>query len=160
VNYTIRPIAPSDCFATTELIRELAEFEKLGHLVESQPELLQNALFGKEAFLFGLVATIDEKVVAYALYFRSYSTFIGKPGFYLEDLYVQPQYRGIGIGKSMLQTIARQAVELGYRRFEWTVLDWNKPAIDFYESIGARGLKEWILYRMDGEHLQNFSNKQ
>jgi GNAT superfamily N-acetyltransferase len=157
MKFNIRPIAANDCSPVTALIQELAEFEKLSHLIETTPDRLHEAVFGEDHFLYGLVATIEEKVVAYALYFRSYSTFIGKPGFYLEDLYVQPQFRGMGIGKNMLKTIAKQAVEKGYRRFEWTVLDWNQPAIDFYESIGARGLKEWILYRMDGENLKRFA---
>jgi len=135
MSFLIRPIELSDCDSVTELIKELADFEKLTHLLETTTERLNDVLFGSDPFLFGLVATINEKIVAYALYFRSYSTFIGKPGFYLEDLYVQPQYRGGGIGKSMLQTIARQAIELGYRRFEWTVLDWNKPAIDFMNQL-------------------------
>ncbi len=156
MKFNIRPIAPSDCSPVTKLIQELAEFEKLSHLLETNAERLHEALFGHAQFLYGLVGTVEENVVGYALYFRSYSTFIGKPGFYLEDLYVQPQFRGIGIGKSLLKSIANQALQLDYRRFEWTVLDWNQPAIEFYQSIGARALDEWKLYRLDKEKLEKF----
>ncbi|WP_414445539.1 N-acetyltransferase family protein [Burkholderia sp. 22PA0106] len=135
-------------------MRELAEFESLTHLFVATEADLDDALFGPDPAAGALVATQDGAVVGYALYFQNYSTFLGKRGLYLEDLYVQPACRGTGIGTRLLRALAALAVERRYGRFEWTVLDWNQPAIDFYERLGATVLPDWRVVRVTGEQLE------
>lgn len=150
----IRAAVPGDAAALVALMRELAEFEALTHLFVATEADLDDALFGPEPAAGALVATQDGAVVGYALYFQNYSTFLGRRGLYLEDLYVQPACRGTGIGTRLLRALAALAVERRCGRFEWTVLDWNQPAIDFYERLGATVLPDWRVVRVTGEQLE------
>ena len=142
--------------AIVGLIRELADFEHLTHLVEVTPESLAPHLFGARPVAEAVVAELDGPGVGFALFFSSFSTFLGKPSFYLEDLYVKPEFRSSGIGLQLLSEIARIAVERGCGRFEWSVLDWNVDAIRFYERMGATLLPEWRICRVSGEALRSF----
>jgi GNAT superfamily N-acetyltransferase len=135
------------------LLLELAAYERLSHAVQATADSLREALFGARPVAEAIVVEAGRQIVGYALYFTTYSTFVGRPGMYLEDLYVQPAWRGQGIGKRLLAEIARQAVERSCGRLEWAVLDWNQPSIDFYQRLGARPLDDWTTYRMTGEPL-------
>ncbi len=152
----LRPAAPADLEAIVGLIRELAEFEHLTHLVVVTPESLHPHLFGARPAAEAVVADLGGDIVAFALFFTNFSTFLGRPGLYLEDLYVKPAHRGGGVGKALLQHLGALAVERGYGRFEWTVLDWNENAIRFYEKMGARILPDWQLCRVTGDALAAF----
>ncbi|CAG9201065.1 GNAT family N-acetyltransferase [Burkholderia vietnamiensis] len=149
----IRPAEARDVGAIVALMRELAEFEKLTHLFVATEADLADALFGERPAAEALVAEQDGAIVAYALFFHNYSTFVGRRGLYLEDLYVQPAQRGTGLGTAMLRHLAALAVERRCARFEWSVLDWNRPAIDFYEKMGATVLPDWRIVRMTGDAL-------
>ncbi len=153
----IRPAAPADVPTIVDLIRELAEFEKLSHLLEVTPEKLGVHLFGPRPVVEGLVAEVDGAVVAYALYFTNYSTFLAKPGLYLEDLYVSPAQRRLGLGRALLVRLAAEANARGYGRFEWSVLDWNENAIRFYESLGATLMPDWRICRLAGQALHQYA---
>lgn len=153
MSFTIRPANPVDVPALVGLIRELADYEKLGHMVQTTPERLQQHLFGPQPAAEAMVAEAGGEVVAFALFFTNFSTFLALPGLYLEDLYVQPGHRGAGLGKAMLQHLARLAVARGCGRFEWSVLDWNTPAIRFYERMGATVMPDWRICRVTGEAL-------
>ena len=137
-------------------ISELAEYEKALHEVQVTEQQLTEALFGDSPKVFSVICEVDGVPVGFALYFYNFSTWLGSHGVFLEDLYVTPKYRGVGAGKGMLQHLARLAVKQGCGRFEWNVLDWNQPAIDFYESFGARPQSEWVGYRLTGDALQQF----
>ena len=139
------------------LIRELAEFEKLSHLLQVTPEKLRPHLFGEKAVAEAMVAEVAGEVVAFALYFTNFSTFLAQPGLYLEDLYVQPAQRGKGLGEALLTRLGKLAAERGYGRFEWSVLDWNANAIRFYERMGATVMPEWRICRITGDALTAFS---
>lgn len=152
--YTLRPARPDDLPAIVGLIRELAEFEHLSHLVSVTSQTLQPHLFGPRPAAEALVAEVDAQIVGFALTFTNFSTFLGLPGLYLEDLYVQPAHRGCGIGRAMLEHLAAVAVERGCGRFEWSVLDWNRHAIGFYEKMGATVLPDWRICRVTGPALQ------
>jgi GNAT superfamily N-acetyltransferase len=154
--YSLRMAEPRDVPAIMGLIAELAEFEKLTHLMQVTPEALQRHLFGPKPVVEAMVGEVQGRVVAYALFFTNYSTFLGKPGLYMEDLYVQPAHRGSGLGKALLERLGRLAVERDYGRFEWSVLDWNVNAIRFYEKMGATVLPDWRICRVTGEALQAF----
>jgi GNAT superfamily N-acetyltransferase len=154
---TIRAATPADVGAVHALMYELAEFEKLTHLFTGTPEGLADALFGARAAAEALVAEDAGRIVGYALFFHNYSTFLARRGLYLEDLYVQPSQRGTGLGTAMLQALAAIAVERQCARFEWTVLDWNAPAIRFYEKLGAAVLPEWRVVRMTGDALERLA---
>jgi GNAT superfamily N-acetyltransferase len=150
----IEPATPADIPLLLAMINELAVYEKLAdHVVASEP-LLDRALFGKPAYAEAVIARVADEPAGFALYFHNFSTFLARPGLYLEDLYVRPAFRGRAIGKSLLVHLARLAVLRGCGRFEWAVLDWNQPARDFYESLGARPNSEWINYRITGEALR------
>ena len=153
---TLRAAAPSDVPAIVGLICELADFEKLTHLVEVTPQSLHPQLFGERPAAEAVVAEHEGKVIGFALFFTNFSTFLGKPGLYLEDLYVQPAHRGSGVGRALLSHLAALANARGYGRFEWSVLDWNTDAIRFYERMGATLLPEWRICRVTGEALHNF----
>lgn len=155
-DFLLRAAEPRDVSAIVGLIRELAEFEKLSHLVQVTPETLHPHLFGDKPVVEALVAEAGDVVVAFALFFTNFSTFLSRPGLYLEDLYVQPALRGSGIGKALLERLGAIAVERGYGRFEWSVLDWNENAIRFYEKMGATVLPDWRICRITGESLQRF----
>ncbi|PLZ02604.1 GNAT family N-acetyltransferase [Burkholderia sp. WAC0059] len=150
---TLRAAAPADVGALFALMRELAEFEKLTHLFVATEDGVRDALFGPRAPAEALVAEVHGRIVGYALYFHNYSTFLGRRGLYLEDLYVQPAQRGGGLGTAMLRRLAALAVERQCGRFEWTVLDWNQPAIDFYEKMGATVLPDWRVVRVTDDAL-------
>lgn len=154
---SLRPATPADCAAIVGLIRELAVFEKLEHLVVVTPESLQPHLFGPRPAAECVVADVEGTVVAFALFFTNFSTFLGQPGLYLEDLYVQPAHRGTGLGKALLQHLGALAVERGCGRFEWSVLDWNTNAIHFYEKMGAVVMPDWRICRITGSALQAFA---
>jgi len=150
---TIRPATPADSELIVALIRELAEYEKLLDQCHATPEALRESLFGGRPQAECLIAEREGQGVGFALFFHNYSTFLAKPGLYLEDLYVRPAARGLGLGKALLAALAKLAVERGCGRFEWSVLDWNAPAIRFYESLGAKPQHEWTIYRVTGEAL-------
>jgi GNAT superfamily N-acetyltransferase len=150
---TLRHAAPADLPAIVGLIAELAEFEHLSHLMQVTPESLQPHLFGDQPVAECRVAEVGGEVVAFALFFTNFSTFLGKPGLYLEDLYVKPAHRGQGLGRALLTDLARLAVERGCGRFEWSVLDWNANAIRFYEGMGATVMPDWRICRVTGEAL-------
>lgn len=150
----IRPATPADVPAIVGLIRELAEFEQLTHLVQTDGERLREHLFGARPVVEALVADGEHGIQAFALFFTNYSTFLSKPGLYLEDLYVQPAARRHGLGQRLLRRLAQIAVERDYGRFEWSVLDWNVNAIDFYEKLGATVMPDWRICRVTGPQLE------
>ena len=149
----IRSATESDVPLILQFIRDLAIYEKLEHKVEATEQQLRQTLFGNPRFAEVVFAEVDGKEAGFALFFHNYSTFLGQPGIYLEDLFVRPEMRGRGIGKSLLTHLARLARERGCGRIEWAVLDWNKPSIDFYKSIGAEPLDDWIVFRLKPEKL-------
>jgi GNAT superfamily N-acetyltransferase len=155
--FQLRAATPADVPAIVALIRELAEFEHLTHLLAVTPEGLHPHLFGPRPVAESTVAEVDGAVVAFALCFTSFSTFLAKPGLYLEDLYVQPAHRARGIGRAMLHHLGRLAKERGYGRFEWCVLDWNEQAIGFYRAMGADMLPDWRLCRVTGDALDRLA---
>lgn len=157
MSLTLRAATADDVGAIHGLMRELAVFEKLLDIFEATPESVHEALFGNAPAAECLIAQWDSQVVGYALYFHNFSTFLGRRGLYLEDVYVQPSMRGKGVGQALLRALARIAVERNCARFEWTVLDWNQPAIDFYASQGATVLPDWRVVRMTGEALERFA---
>lgn len=156
ISYTLRPAEVRDVPAIVGLVQELAEFENLSHLLELKAEALQQHLFGPRPVVEALLGEIGGEVVGYALFFTNYSTFLGKPGLYLEDLYVRAAHRRSGLGQGLLSRLAEIAVERDYGRFEWTVLDWNEDAIRFYERMGAHVLPEWRICRLAGADLQRY----
>jgi GNAT superfamily N-acetyltransferase len=157
-NAGVRPARPSDVRRIHELIVELATYERAAEEVRSTPPQLHEALFGPQPAAYALVAEVDDTVVGFALYFRNFSTWEGVHGIYLEDLYVAPEQRGSGLGKALLTALAAIAVDLGYARVEWAVLNWNHPSIDFYRSLGAVPLDEWTVYRLAGQALQRVAS--
>jgi GNAT superfamily N-acetyltransferase len=152
--FTLRAAELRDLNAIVQLIRELAEFENLGHLLQVTPDKLRPQLFGERPVVEARVAQLDDEVVAFALFFTNFSTFLAQPGLYLEDLYVKPAHRGQGIGEALLSRLGRLAVERGYGRFEWSVLDWNESAIRFYKRMGAAVMPDWRICRIAGDALQ------
>lgn len=157
-DFTLRAAVAGDVPAIVGLIRELADFEKLTHLLEVTPESLAPHLFGPKPVVECWVAEMPGgSLVAFALTFTNFSTFLAKPGLYLEDLYVQPAHRGSGLGKALLLHLGRTAVERGYGRFEWSVLDWNENAIRFYEKMGATVMPDWRICRVAGDALARFA---
>ena len=154
---SIRAAEPRDLEAIVRLIAGLAEFERLSHLLEVTPESLCPHLFGARPVAEALVVEIGERLVAFALFFTNFSTFLGRPGLYLEDLFVEPEHRGQGIGEALLTRLAQLAVERGCGRFEWSVLDWNENAIRFYERLGAKLLPDWRICRITGTALAAFA---
>ncbi|HEX9335270.1 MAG TPA: GNAT family N-acetyltransferase [Pseudonocardiaceae bacterium] len=149
----IRRITPSDVEPVVTLVHELADYEKAADQCHLTSADLRAALFGPSPALFGHVAELDGEVVGFALWFLSFSTWRGVYGLYLEDLFVRPAHRGSGLGRALVVTLARECVERGYARFEWSVLDWNAPAIGFYESLGATPVDGWTRYRLADDAL-------
>lgn len=154
---TIRAALPTDTAAIFALTYELAEFENLTHVFTATEDGLRDALFGARPSIEALVAESEGSLVGYALFFHNYSSFVGKRGLYLEDVYVQPSQRGSGLGTALLQRLAALAVERQCGRFEWTVLDWNQPAISFYEKMGATVLPDWRVVRLTGDALRQLA---
>jgi GNAT superfamily N-acetyltransferase len=150
---SIRAATAADIALIHELIVALADYEKLAHEVRADPALLERHLFGARPAAEVLIAEADGAAVGFALFFQTFSTFEGRPGLYLEDLYVRPEARGLGAGKALLARLAQLALERDCARLEWAVLDWNAPALAFYRSVGARPLDEWTVQRLDGEAL-------
>lgn len=155
----VRPGAPADVPFVYECIRRLAEFEKLEHLFTGTPDALGEHLFGPRPSCELLIALDGETPSGYALFFTTYSTFLTRPGIFLEDLFVLPEHRGNGHGKALLTRLARVAVERGCGRLEWSVLDWNSRAIAFYDSLGAHPVGGWIPYRLDGHALEALASR-
>lgn len=141
------------------LIYELAVYEKAPDEMVATVAQIEQSLFNDSPVAFCHVAEVDGKVVGIALWFLNYSTWLGKPGLYLEDLFVQPEYRGHGIGKGFMKTLAQLCIERGYERFQWWVLDWNEPSIEFYKSIGAVAMEEWTVFRLSGGALKKFASE-
>ncbi|MCR1827013.1 GNAT family N-acetyltransferase [Ectopseudomonas oleovorans] len=154
---TIRPATPDDAELILRFITELAIYEKAEHEVKTDAAGIRDSLFAEGSTAHGLICENDGQPIGYAVYFFNYSTWLGKHGLYLEDLYVSPDARGLGAGKALLRHLAQLAVARGCGRFEWSVLDWNTPAIDFYESFGARPQSEWTTYRLTGQALLDFA---
>ncbi len=148
----VRPATPDDVPELVALIRELAEYERALHEVEASEEHLHATLFADRPAVFAHVVQVGDEIAGMAVWYLSYSTWLGDHNLYLEDLYVRPQHRGSGTGRLLLSTLAALCVERGYRRLEWWVLDWN-PARGFYDALGATALTEWIPYRVSGEAL-------
>lgn len=153
----IRPATPADLPLICTLIRDLAAYERLSHEVRFDPETLGRYLFGARPMAEVLIGEVDGEAQAFALFFHNFSTFEGKPGLYLEDLFVRPEARGAGLGKAMLAHLASLAVQRGCARFEWWVLDWNEPAIGFYHSLGATPMADWTVMRVDGTALESLA---
>jgi GNAT superfamily N-acetyltransferase len=150
----IDPATPADVPMILNLIRELAEFERLLPEVTATEAQIQDGLFGARPSAEVVMARIDGEVAGFALYFHNFSTFLAKPGIYLEDLYVKQKFRGRGCGEALLRRLAHIALERGCGRLEWSVLDWNQRAIDFYKSLGAAAMNEWTIYRVTGDSLK------
>jgi GNAT superfamily N-acetyltransferase len=153
LSLSIRSATPADISLIGQFIRDLAEYEKLAHAVRFDEAVMAQKLFGPRPFAEVLIGEIDGTAQGFALFFHNFSTFEGRPGIYLEDLFVRPDARGSGLGKALLAKLAALAVERDCARLEWSVLDWNTPAIDFYKALGARPMDEWTGYRVDGDAL-------
>jgi GNAT superfamily N-acetyltransferase len=155
---TIRPARADDADLILAFIHELAEYEKLSHEVQATPEMIRATLFTDPPPAEALLGFHDDEPAVIALFFTSYSTFLAKPGIYLEDLFVRRQFRGLGLGKAMLSKVAEVAVSRGCGRLEWSVLDWNDPAIGFYRRLGAGPMDEWTMWRITGDSLRELAS--
>jgi GNAT superfamily N-acetyltransferase len=153
----IRSARPEDAELLVNLVRELAVYEELEQYARATPDDFRRHLFGPTPAAEAAVAEVGGEPVGFALWFGTFSTFRGCPGLYLEDLFVKPSFRGRGIGKALLAAVARRAVERGCARLEWSVLDWNEPAIGFYRALGARAMDQWTVYRIDDEALRRLA---
>ena len=153
MSFVVRAAEPADAPAIVRLIKALADYEKLRHLLENDAERVKETLFAPNPKAFCLLAEFDGQPVGYAIWFYSYSTFVGRHGIYLEDLFVRPEHRGKGIGSAFLKALAARCIAENLLRLEWTVLDWNEPSIGFYRSLGAAELNEWKLFRLEGGAL-------
>jgi GNAT superfamily N-acetyltransferase len=158
-HFSVRPAEPADVTHIHSMIVELAVFEKLEHMVVATEELLHDGLFGTRPACEAIIGEENGEVVAFALFFHNFSTFLTKKGLYLEDLYVRQSHRGKGYGTQLLSTLAQLAVERNCGRFEWSVLDWNEPAIGFYQTMGAEILPEWRICRVTGEALDHLARR-
>ncbi|WP_339512988.1 GNAT family N-acetyltransferase [Pseudomonas sp. RL_15y_Pfl2_60] len=153
----VRPATPADMPLILALVAELAVYEKLQDQITSDPQEFANHLFGPRPYAEVLIGELDGQANGFALFFHNFSTFLGKPGIYLEDLYVRTETRGSGLGKALLSTLAKLAVSRGCGRLEWSVLDWNEPAIGFYKQLGAYPLEDWTQFRLTGDALQGLA---
>ncbi|ODU68979.1 MAG: diamine acetyltransferase [Novosphingobium sp. SCN 66-18] len=159
MSISIRPATPADLPLIGAFIRELAEYEKLAHEVRFDEAVLGAKLFGPRPYAEVVIGEVDGAAQGFALFFHNFSTFEGRPGVYLEDLFVRPAARGAGLGKALLAHLAALAIERDCARLEWWVLDWNEPAIGFYKALGARPMDEWTVMRVDGEALARLGAK-
>ncbi len=159
-NIHIAPASESDVPLILSFIKEFAEYVRLSHEVAATEATLRETLFGPRRYAEVLIARLDDRPVGFAIFFHNFSTFLGKPGIYLEDLFVLPEFRSQGIGKAFLIYLARLAVERGCGRFEWAVLDWNESAIAFYKRLGAVPLDELTVFRLTGESLERLASGQ
>jgi GNAT superfamily N-acetyltransferase len=159
VSLAIRAAVPADSALIFALVRELADYEKLSGDVDATPEAIAAALFAREPRLFCDIAEWNGEPAGFAVWFLNFSTFRGRHGIYVEDLFVRPAFRKRGIGKALMARLARRCVDEGWARFEWAVLDWNAPSFEFYRSIGAQVMDEWRICRLSGEALQAFANE-
>ena len=150
---SVRPATSADLPLIAQFIRDLAAYERLAHEVRFDEVVLGDRLFGARPYAEVLIGEIDSTPQGFALFFHNFSTFEGKPGVYLEDLFVRPEARGSGLGKALLSALAHIAIERDCARLEWSVLDWNDPAIQFYKKLGAKPMDEWTVYRVDGDTL-------
>lgn len=158
-NITIRFATEADADLILEFIRALAEYEKLSHEVVATSDDIRASMFGEKAYAECLLAMDGDRALGFALFYNNYSTFLGKPGLYLEDLFVKPEERGRGVGKQLFAELASIARKRGLARLEWWVLDWNKPAIDFYDSLDAEAMDDWTVYRLSGDALARLASK-
>ena len=156
---SIRPATVEDVALVARLIRELAEYERLADAAVASEADLREQLFGERPAAEVLVAEADGEPAGFALFFHTFSTFLGKRGLYLEDLFVRPAFRGLGLGRHLMAALARIAVQRGCGRFEWSVLDWNAPAIGFYRALGATAMDEWTVQRLQGEALRALASR-
>jgi GNAT superfamily N-acetyltransferase len=157
-NFSIRPATENDVPLIRSFIQRLAEYERLSHEAIMSEETLRESLFGARRYAEVLLGYDGDTPVAFAVYFHNFSTFLGRPGLYLEDLFVVPEARGRGFGRALLVRLAQIAVERKCGRFEWAVLDWNEPAIGFYKKLGAVPMEEWTIFRVTGEALERLGN--
>ncbi len=155
--FTLRDATPADLPEVVRLVRALAEYEKLLHEAVGTEDDFRALLFGERPLLHAVLAEVEGRVVGQALWFNNVSTFTGQPGIYLEDIFVEPDSRGLGIGKAFFRYLARKAVREGWTRLDWQVLDWNEPSIAFYRGLGAQGMKEWMNQRLSGEALKRLA---
>jgi GNAT superfamily N-acetyltransferase len=151
--FEIKPACEADAPLLLSFIEELADYELLSHEVVATPEVLRESLFGEKSVVEAVIGYFGDEPVGFALFFHNFSTFLGRPGMYLEDLYVRPQHRGKGFGRALLAHLAKLTRERNCGRLEWAVLDWNKPAIDFYKKLGAVPMEGWTIYRLAGDAL-------
>lgn len=159
-NLVLRQAEPPDVRVIVELIHELAEYERLQDKVVATHAHLEEAIFGAESFVEVILAELEGMVAGFALFFPNFSTFLGRPGLHLEDLFVREQFRGQGIGQSLLTAVARVAVERSCGRLEWAVLDWNENAMRFYRRLNAQPLNEWVTCRLEGSHLEELARQE
>lgn len=157
---TISPVTRAEAPALLELIRELARFERLEHEVEATADSLENALFGPDAVAGALFGRCDGQLAGYAIYFFTFSSFVGRPGLWLEDVYVRPKFRKRGLGRGLIEAVAQIGVERNCGRFEWTALNWNERALNFYRDLGAEKRDEWVLLRMNSAELRRLASLQ
>ncbi len=155
----LREAVPQDVPLIVSLISELAEYEKLSDQCHVTAELLHGALFGERRYAEVIIAEVDHSAAGFALFFHNFSTFLARPGIYLEDVFVRPQHRGLGIGRALLQRLAAIAVERNCGRMEWSVLDWNESAIGFYKRLGAVPMDEWTVFRVTGDALTRLASQ-
>jgi len=153
----IREATEEDSAQLLAFIKDLASYEQAIHEVAAEEKDIRESIFDTNSSVHALICNLDSKPIGFAVYFYNYSTWQGKKGLYLEDLYVSPEHRGVGAGKKLLRYLAQTAIAQDCGRFEWSVLDWNQPAIEFYESIGAKQKKEWVGYQLAGNALHEFS---
>jgi GNAT superfamily N-acetyltransferase len=154
----IREATPEDSGLILRFIRELAVYEKLAHEVVATEQVIRDSFFRPHATTHALIVEREGKPIGFAVYFYNFSTFLGRPGIYIEDIFIEPEQRGGGAGKQVLQYLAAKAKREGCGRLEWWVLDWNKPALDFYEKLGAVAMDEWTVYRVTGKALDELAN--
>jgi GNAT superfamily N-acetyltransferase len=160
MEFSINQITQDEVPGLLELIRELAQFEKLEHEVEATVDSLSESLFGPNPVAGALIGRVDGDLAGYALHFFTFSSFIGRPGIWLEDLYVRPAFRRQGLGRAMIEAVARIGAEKNCGRFEWTALNWNKNALDFYGKLGAQTMDEWVLVRLNSQGLRRVANRE